>query len=148
VTDSLPIDELEPAFTAALAAGSVLVEAEPGAGKSSRVPLWALAASGSGAVWLIQPRVLPTRALARRLASALGEEVGQRVGYQVPFERKVSAQTRLLVMTPGILLQHLLTDPELAQARVVILDEIHERAVTQDVAWAFLQEASILREDL
>lgn len=145
---ALPIDTLKPAFGRALAAGSVLVEAEPGAGKSTRVPLWALEAAGGGQVWLIQPRVLPTRALAEHLARTLGEPPGERVGYQVPFERRMSPQTQLLVMTPGILLQHLLADPELRRTQVVIVDEIHERALTQDLAWAMLQEVAILRDDL
>ncbi len=145
---SLPIDVLESDFRRALTLGSVLVEAEPGAGKSTRVPLWALETAGESEVWLIQPRVLPTRALAQHLAEALGESPGQRVGFQVPFERRLSSQTRLVVMTPGILLQRLLADPELRGTRVVIIDEIHERAVTQDLAWALLQEAAILREDL
>lgn len=145
----LPIDVLESDFYRALEAGSILLEAEPGAGKSTRVPLWALEASGEAEVWLIQPRVLPTRALAQQLAHLLGEKsVGQRVGYQVPFDRQSSAATRLLVMTPGILLQRLLSDPELCSVRVVILDEIHERTATQDLVWALLQEAAILRDDL
>src|SRR5690606_15894939 len=133
----------------ALAEGLLLLEAEPGAGKSTLAPLWALAqAPADQAVWLVQPRVLAAQSLARRLAQLLGENCGQTVGYQVPYDTQASAATRLLVMTPGILLQLLLNNPSLEGVAVVMLDEIHERAINQDLAWAWLQEAQILRDDL
>lgn len=147
--NALPLMPFKAAFMAALSAGPLLLEAEPGAGKSTLAPLWALeAAQGRGCVWLIQPRVLATRALASRLASLLGEAVGYTVGYQVPFDKKTSANTRLLVMTPGILLQMLLHNPALDGVAIVMLDEVHERSLHQDLGWAFLQEAAILRDDL
>ena len=143
----LPLSPLREAFIAAFGAGSILLEAEPGAGKSTLAPLWALE-QVKGQVWLIQPRVLPALTLARRLAALLGEQVGQTVGYQVAFERRQTRATRLLIMTPGVLLQRLLADPELIAVDAVLLDEIHERSVNQDTAWALLQESAILRDDL
>ncbi|WP_111643166.1 ATP-dependent helicase HrpB [Marinimicrobium alkaliphilum] len=145
----LPISAYRAEFEAALGQGSVLLEAEPGAGKSTLTPLWALAMAPVGqAVWLVQPRVLAAQAVAARLADLRGEPLGQSVGYQVPYDSRCSDATRLLVMTPGVLLQHLLADPLLDGVATVMLDEIHERSVNQDTAWAWLQEAAILREDL
>lgn len=145
----LPLSQYRADFELALAEGLLLLEAEPGAGKSTLAPLWALAqAPADQAVWLVQPRVLAAQSLARRLAQLLGENCGQTVGYQVPYDTQASAATRLLVMTPGILLQMLLNNPSLEGVAVVMLDEIHERAINQDLAWAWLQEAQILRDDL
>lgn len=145
----LPLSSYRDAFLKALEAGRLLLEAEPGAGKSTLAPLWALESiPESQAVWLVQPRVLAAQALARRLAHFLGEQPGETVGYQVPYDNCSGTGTRLLLMTPGILLQHLLRDPLLDGVAVVMLDEIHERAVNQDLAWALLQEVQILRDDL
>lgn len=145
----LPLSQYRAQFEQALATGLLLLEAEPGAGKSTLAPLWALAqAPEDQRVWLVQPRVLAAQSLARRLAELLGERCGQRVGYQVPYDARMSEVTRLLVMTPGILLQMLLHNPSLEGVAVVMLDEIHERSVNQDLAWAWLQEAQILRDDL
>lgn len=145
----LPLSALHDDFIAALAHTPLLLEAEPGAGKSTLAPLWVLAQAPAGQqVWLVQPRVLAAQALAQRLAYLLGETPGQQVGYQVPYDSRMSANTRLVLMTPGILLQHLLQNPTLDGVACVILDEIHERSVNQDMAWAFLQEVQILREDL
>lgn len=145
----LPLAKYRAEFLTKLGRGPLLLEAEPGAGKSTLAPLWALEqASGEQAVWVIQPRVLAARALAQRLAHLLGEKCGQTVGYQIPFDKCASGATRLLLMTPGILLQHMLQNPSLDGVAVVMLDEIHERAVNQDLAWAWLQEVQILRDDL
>lgn len=144
----LPLSTLKADFAHALTTGSLLLEAEPGAGKSTLAPLWALEAAGDKEIWLVQPRVLAAINLARRLADAQGESVGQTVGYQVPFDHRRGRDTRMLVMTPGVLLQRLLHDPELANVDCVLLDEIHERSVDQDLAWALLQEAAILNESL
>lgn len=145
----LPLSALHDEFIAALAKTPLLLEAEPGAGKSTLAPLWVLAQAPAGQqVWLVQPRVLAAQALAHRLAHLLGENPGRQVGYQVPYDSRMSAETRLVLMTPGILLQHLLQNPTLDGVACVILDEIHERAVNQDMAWAFLQEVQILRDDL
>jgi len=145
----LPLSALHDEFIAALATTPLLLEAEPGAGKSTLAPLWVLAQAPAGQqVWLVQPRVLAAQALAQRLAHLLGESAGQQVGYQVPYDSRMSAATRLVLMTPGILLQHLLQNPTLDGVACVMLDEIHERSVNQDMAWAFLQEVQILRDDL
>lgn len=133
----------------ALKQGTLLLEAEPGAGKSTLAPLWVLDALPEGQrLLLVQPRVLAAQALAQRLAELVGDELGQTVGYQVPYDHCGSEQTRLLVTTPGILLQMLLQDPTLDGIACVMLDEIHERALNQDTAWAWLQEVQILRDDL
>ena len=145
----LPLSKLHPEFIEALAYTPLLLEAEPGAGKSTLAPLWVLAQAPVGQqVWLVQPRVLAAQALAQRLAVLLGEVPGQQVGYQVPYDSRMGEQTRLVLMTPGVLLQHLLQNPTLEGVACVMLDEIHERSVNQDVAWAFLQEVQILRDDL
>src|SRR6187551_2546002 len=145
----LPLSALHDEFIAALANTPLLLEAEPGAGKSTLAPLWVLAQAPAGQqVWLVQPRVLAAQALAQRLAQLLGETPGQQVGYQVPYDSRMGSNTRLVLMTPGILLQHLLQNPTLDGVACVMLDEIHERSVNQDMAWAFLQEVQILRDDL
>ncbi|HWV15147.1 MAG TPA: ATP-dependent helicase HrpB [Cellvibrio sp.] len=144
-----PLSPLREPLLSALQQGRLLLEAEPGAGKSTLAPLWILAASPAvQQVWLIQPRVLAAQALAQRLAELLSEQPGQTVGYQVPYDKCAGENTRLLLMTPGILLQHLLQNPTLDKVACVILDEIHERSVNQDTAWAWLQEVQILRDDL
>ena len=145
----LPLSALHDDFIAALANTPLLLEAEPGAGKSTLAPLWVLAqAPAAQQVWVVQPRVLAAQALAQRLAQLLGEKPGQQVGYQVPYDSRMSGETRLVLMTPGVLLQHLLQNPTLDGVACVMLDEIHERSVNQDLAWAFLQEVQILRDDL
>jgi ATP-dependent helicase HrpB len=144
-----PLTELRDEFFRAINHGTLLLEAEPGAGKSTLAPLWMLhKIAGDQKIILVQPRVLAVQSLAQRLAELIGDEVGKTVGYQVPYDNCVSDATRLLVMTPGILLQHLLQDPTLDTIACVILDEIHERSVNQDTAWAWLQEVQILRDDL
>lgn len=149
VLPELPLSALRSEFLAALANTPLLLEAEPGAGKSTLAPLWVLHQAPEGQqVWLVQPRVLAAQALAHRLAQLLGEIPGQQVGYQVPYDSRMGANTRLVLMTPGILLQHLLQNPTLDGVGCVMLDEIHERSVNQDMAWAFLQEVQILRDDL
>lgn len=144
-----PLSVLHAEFLDAIVCGNLLLEAEPGAGKSTLAPLWVLEKTPAPKmVWLIQPRVLAAQALAQRLAELVGDELGQTVGYQVPYDNCCNAKTRLLLMTPGILLQHLLQNPTLDNVACVILDEIHERSVNQDTAWAWLQEVQILRDDL
>ena len=144
-----PLTELRDDFFRAIHNGTLLLEAEPGAGKSTLAPLWMLhKLAANQKIILVQPRVLAVQSLAQRLAELIGDDVGKTVGYQVPYDNCMSDATRLLVMTPGILLQHLLQDPTLDNIACVILDEIHERSVNQDTAWAWLQEVQILRDDL
>lgn len=145
----LPLWTQQQAFHEVLTRSPVLIDAEPGAGKSTLIPLWALEAAGPDQqVWLIQPRILAARAVASRLAMLTHSPLGKTVGYQVPFDRQLSRDTRLQVMTPGIFLQRLLHDPDLTDVQTVILDEMHERTVDIDLAWVWLQECQILREDL
>ena len=144
-----PLTELRDDFFGAIYGGTLLLEAEPGAGKSTLAPLWMLhKIAHDKKIILVQPRVLAVQSLAQRLAELIGDAVGKTVGYQVPYDNCVSDATRLLVMTPGILLQRLLQDPTLETIACVMLDEIHERSVNQDTAWAWLQEVKILRDDL
>ena len=144
-----PLSELRDDFFRVITKRILLLEAEPGAGKSTLAPLWVLYnLADNKKLILVQPRVLAVQSLAQRLADLVGDELGLTVGYQVPYDNRVSNNTRLLVMTPGILLQHLLQDPTLENIDCVILDEIHERSINQDTAWAWLQEVQILRDDL
>ncbi len=151
----LPLQEFKTEFFERLAHNPLLIEAEPGAGKSTLIPLWLLeTCPAAKQIWLIQPRILAVHSLAKRLTGLANEifnenkKTGERVGYQVPYDQQLSVETQLVLMTPGILLQHLLRDPTLVNVHCVILDEIHERSVNQDLAFAFLQDAIILREDL
>ncbi|MBB6017717.1 ATP-dependent helicase HrpB [Deinococcus radiopugnans] len=148
----LPIAEVIPALRAALAAHPlVVVQAPPGAGKSTALPLDLLQEDwlAGQSVIMLQPRRVAARAVASRLAEGLGEAVGETVGYRVRFESRVSAQTRLEVVTEGILTRRLQRDPELAGVGLVILDEFHERSLNADLALALLREVQgALREDL
>lgn len=132
---------------------SVVVTAAPGAGKSTLLPLTILqglsAAGSEGKILMLEPRRLAARQIAERMAWMLGEHVGKTVGYRVRFESKVSAQTRIEVLTEGILTRMLVDDPTLEGVSVVIFDEFHERSLTSDVALALTREArQIIRPDL
>lgn len=151
----LPLQQHKTEFFERLADTPLLIEAEPGAGKSTLIPLWLLeTCPANKQIWLIQPRILAVHSLAKRLTSLANDifkedkKTGERVGYQVPYDQQLSSDTQLVLMTPGILLQYLLRDPALSNVHCVILDEIHERSVNQDLAFAFLQDTIVLREDL
>ncbi|MFC6590904.1 helicase-related protein [Deinococcus lacus] len=128
-----------------------LLQAPPGAGKSTALPLHLLDEpwlAGAG-VLLLQPRRVAVRGVAARLAASLGQSVGETVGSRVRFETRVSAQTRLEVVTEGILTRRLQSDPELRGVGLVILDEFHERSLNADLALALLREVQgALRDDL
>ena len=145
----LPIDDALAEIVAAVHRDAcVVVEAPPGAGKTTRVGPALLALNGRKVV-LVQPRRIAARAAAGRIASELGCNVGGLVGYQVRFDRRVSAATRLVAMTPGILLRQLQTDIELADTSVVILDEFHERSLEYDLLLGMLRRIqNELRPDL
>jgi len=143
ILSQLPIDAHLPALTAALRARSNLVlVAEPGAGKTTRVPRALLDAgfAAKGEILVLQPRRIATRMAARRVAAELGEDVGGTVGYQVRFEQASSARTRIRFVTEGILTRRLVDDPELRQVAVVILDEFHERHLHADLGLALLRK--------
>ncbi len=137
---SLPIDPLLADIARALAESpSLVIEAPPGAGKTTRVPPALLAGGlGRGEILVLQPRRLPARLAALRVAEEMGEEVGRTVGYSVRFEDVGGAHTRIRFMTEGILLRRLLVDPTLRGVSVVILDEFHERHLATDLALALL----------
>ena len=148
----LPIHEVVGELRAALAAAPLVVlQAPPGAGKSTALPLDLLGEdwlAGQGAL-LLQPRRVAARAVAARLAEGLGEEVGETVGLRMRFESRRSARTRLEVVTQGVLTRRLQRDPELAGVGLVILDEFHERSLNADLALALLREVQgALRDDL
>jgi ATP-dependent helicase HrpB len=128
--------------------GTAVLVAPPGTGKTSLLPL-ALADAVPGRVIVAEPRRIATRAAARRMAMLLGETVGQRIGYALRGERRVSASTRVEVVTTGLLVQRLQHDPELAGIDVVIIDECHERHLDTDLALAFCVDVrATLRPDL
>src|SRR5262245_10230044 len=150
--DSLPIDALLPALREALAARpAAVLQAAPGAGKTTRVPLALLEESwlGPHRILMLEPRRLATRAAARRMAGTLGEAVGETVGFRVRLESKVSARTRIEVVTEGILTRRLQHDPSLEGIGLVIFDEFHERSLDGDLGLALTLEAQeALRPDL
>lgn len=149
--DALPIERHLPAITAALGPGAiVLLQAPPGAGKTTRVPLALLPSLREvGRILVLEPRRLAARAAAERLAAGLGEPVGQQVGYSVRLESRCSAATVVEVVTGGILLRRLQADPALEGVSCVIFDEFHERGAEADLALALVRQArELLRPDL
>ncbi|MDG4837968.1 ATP-dependent helicase HrpB [Micromonospora sp. WMMD967] len=149
VTVDLPVRPVLPALVAALeTAGTGVLVAPPGTGKTTLAPL-AVADRVTGRVVIAQPRRVAARAAARRMAELLGERVGERVGYAVRGERRVGPDTRVEVVTTGLLLRRLHHDPELPGTGAVLLDECHERQLDADLALAFTVEArATLRPDL
>lgn len=142
----LPVDEYLTAIRAALATHrAVVVTAAPGAGKTTRVPPALLDA---GPVFVLQPRRVAARAIARRIADERGWTVGREVGWIVRFDRRVSAETTLTIATEGILTARLQQDPLLSGITTVVLDEFHERSIHADVGLALAKQAWMAREDL
>ena len=137
--EALPIDAVLPQILAALRKGpAVVLEAPPGAGKTTRVPP-ALLEVVEGEVVVLEPRRIAARAAARRVASELGERAGETVGYQIRFEDVSGPRTRLRYVTEGLLARRLLSDPELRGVGAVVLDEFHERHLPSDLALALVQ---------
>src|SRR5437773_3777730 len=133
----LPIDAVLPELLAALRRQPCAVLRAPtGAGKTTRVPPALLDAglAGSGRVLLLEPRRLAARAAARRMADERGGILGDEVGYHVRFDRRAGPRTRLLAVTPGILLRLLHDDPFLDATGIVVFDEFHERGLDSDLA--------------
>lgn len=148
----LPITAILPSLAKALASrANVILAAEPGAGKTTRVPLALMAETWlqGRKIVMLEPRRLAARAAASRMAQSLNEAVGATVGYAVRLDRKVSAQTRIEVVTEGILTRRLQTDPALADVGLLIFDEFHERSLDGDLGLALALDAqAALREDL
>ncbi len=136
----LPIDRAIPdVVRAAAERGAVVVEAPPGAGKTTRVPR-ALLDAGHGArgdIWVLEPRRLPARLAATRVAAELGERVGGAVGYAVRFDEAIGPNTRVQFLTEGLFVRRMLADPTLKGVATLIFDELHERHVATDLALAW-----------
>ena len=148
----LPIDDVLPALRTALThASSAVLQAPPGAGKTTRVPLALL-----GESWLtpqriimLEPRRLAARASARRMADSLGESVGATVGFRVRGETRIGARTRVEVVTEGVLTRMLHEDAALEGVGLVIFDEFHERSLNADLGLALsLETQAVLRPEL
>ena len=147
----LPVVDVLPALGAALEHhGSALLVAPPGAGKTTVAPLWLIEQAWlQGRIVMLEPRRLATRAAAQRMATLLGSEVGGLVGYQTRDERHIGRNTRIEVVTEGVLTRRLQHDPELPGVGLVIFDEVHERNVPTDVGLAFALDArTTVRPDL
>lgn len=151
MTIRLHIDDAIPDLLRALtASGRAVLQAPPGAGKTTRVPLAMLDAGlCSGKIVMLEPRRLAARAAAERMAETLGERAGQTVGYRVRGDAKVSKETRIEVVTEGILTRMLQSEPDLPGVGAVIFDEFHERSLNADLGLALcLEVTGALRDDL
>lgn len=130
---------------------SVVLQAEPGAGKSTVVPLELLKASflDGQRIIMLEPRRMAARSIANYLAKCLGEKVGETVGYQVKNDKKISASTRLEILTEGVLTRRLQSNPELEGVGLIIFDEFHERSINTDLSLMLsLEIQQVIREDL
>ncbi|HEV8444857.1 MAG TPA: ATP-dependent helicase HrpB [Steroidobacteraceae bacterium] len=140
VKSGLPIDEVLPELRAVLQrTRNAVVEAPPGAGKSTVVPIALLDEPWlrGGKLLMLEPRRLATRAVATRMAATLGEPVGETVGYRMRLETRVSARTRIEVVTEGVFTRMLQSDPALEGVAAVLFDEFHERSLHADTGLAF-----------
>jgi ATP-dependent helicase HrpB len=148
----LPVSHVLPAVAAALEKQKrAVLSAPPGAGKTTLVPLHLLGQAwrGNGKIILLEPRRLAARAAAGRMASLIGEQVGETVGYRMRLDNRISAATRIEVVTEGVFARMILDDPELTGVSVVIFDEFHERSLDADFGLALaLDVQSALRDDL
>ena len=139
----LPVDTILPELLRCLAeCGGAVLEAPPGAGKSTRVPLALLAAPwrGDGKILLLEPRRVAARAVAAFMAERLGEPVGATVGYRTRLDSRVSHATVIEVVTEGVLTRLMLDDPSLEGYAAVLFDEFHERSLQADLGLALVQE--------
>lgn len=145
---NLPVDATLPQIIASLNhCPNLVIEAPPGAGKTTRVPP-ALLGVVTGDVIVLEPRRIAARLAARRVAWEMGEEPGETVGYQVRFEEVAGPRTRLHFVTEGVLIRRLLSDPSLKGVDAVIIDEFHERHLEGDFALALLRRLQRSRPEL
>jgi len=148
----LPVSQVIPEIKEQLSQSNRLIlQAPPGAGKTTLVPLALLDQPWlkDKKIIMLEPRRLATRNSAARMAQLLGEKVGETVGYQIRQDKCISKKTRILVVTEGILTRKLQADPELEGVALVIFDEYHERNINADLSLAFcLQSQELLNEDL
>ncbi len=148
---NLPIDEVLPQVVAALREhGRLVLCAPPGAGKTTRVPPALLDAglATDGVILVLQPRRVAARATAARMSAERGTQLGDDIGYRVRFESRVSKATRIEVITEGILLRRLLSDPFLEGVAVVVFDEFHERSLASDLALGMVTQVREVRPEL
>ncbi len=148
----LPIDAVLPSLLQTLAAhDAVVLQAPPGTGKTTRVPLALREAAflHGKKIIMLEPRRLAARSAARYMAALLGEEVGRSVGYRTRLDSRISRETRIEVVTEGILTRLLQNDTELTDYGIVIFDEFHERSLQADLGLALVRECQhVVREDL
>ena len=151
----LPVAAARAELSAAARTGAMVVTAPPGTGKTTLVPPLVADAiheaegpSAGGRVLVTQPRRIAVRAAARRIAALDDSELGGPIGFTVRGQRMVGKNTRLELLTPGVLLRRLMSDPELRGVSAVLLDEIHERSLDTDLLLGMLAEVRTLREDL
>ncbi|MCP5086909.1 MAG: ATP-dependent helicase HrpB [Rhodobacteraceae bacterium] len=148
---ALPIESVLPDLLIALrSANMAVLQAPPGAGKTTRVPLFLLEQNLlEGRILMLEPRRLATRAAAERMAETLGEKTGQTVGYRMRGDKKTGPDTRIEVITEGLLTRLIQSDPELTGISCIIFDEFHERSLQADLGLALsLEIRSALRPDL
>ena len=147
-----PVEEVIPGIAESLARNrTVVLRAPPGSGKTTCVPPALLNAPflQGKKILMLEPRRLAARSCAAYIASRLGEPLGETVGFQVRLERKISARTRLEIVTEGLLAQRLVSDPELSDVGLIIFDEFHERSLQCDLGFAMaLDVRRALRDDL
>ncbi|MEZ5995942.1 MAG: DEAD/DEAH box helicase [Hyphomonadaceae bacterium] len=148
----LPVEQALPELLSALERrGEAVLVAPPGAGKTTRVAPALLGApwAQSGKIVLLSPRRIAARAAAARMAFERGEPVGRTIGYRVRLDSKVSAATRIEVVTEGIFTRMIIDDPELRGVAAVVFDEFHERSLEGDLGLALARDAqAALRPDL
>ena len=146
-----PIDNILPELKTAIREHpAVVLQAPPGSGKTTRVPLALLDViePQAGRILMLEPRRIAAVSAARWMARTLGEEIGQTLGYSIRFDSRVSKKTRIEVVTEGILTRRILANPDLAGVAMVIFDEFHERSLQADLALALcLDIRRVLRED-
>jgi ATP-dependent helicase HrpB len=149
---TFPVDPVIPAIRSSLERNrTVVLRAPPGTGKTTRVPpaLLDMPFLAGRKILMLEPRRLAARSCAAYIARSLGEETGGTVGYSVRLERRVSAKTRLEIVTEGLLAQRLMSDPEIADVGLVVFDEFHERSVQCDLGFAMACDVrAALRPDL